>query len=99
MNYFSTTFMLVLTIVCPIHAVAQTGLKGMVFLDENRNGNFDPGEQGLPGICVSNGKEVVQTNQQGEWNLPSANVNSVFVIKPSGFSVPLDTYNIPRHFV
>ncbi|MDE0111730.1 MAG: hypothetical protein OXN84_05515, partial [Albidovulum sp.] len=33
--------------------------QGTVFLDLNRNSRFDSNETGLPGVIVSNGREVV----------------------------------------
>lgn len=73
-------------------------LTGRVFLDENKNGIFDSSESGIAGVCVSNGREVVQTGATGKWDLPSENTKSVFVIKPSGYSVLLNQNNIPHHF-
>ena len=73
-------------------------LRGFVFSDSNQNGILDPGEPGIAGVCVSNGKEVVQTDSFGRWELPWKNVSDVFVIKPTNFSVPLNPQNIPQHF-
>jgi hypothetical protein len=80
-------------------ASARDSLRGIVFQDENLNGIRDQGEPGIAGVCVSNGKEVVQTNQAGEWTLSAENVHSVFVIKPAHYAVPLNEDNIPQHFV
>ena len=44
--YFNTSY----------HTFAQTTAQGMVFIDTNKNGEQDPGEQPLPNICVSNGQ-------------------------------------------
>jgi hypothetical protein len=74
------------------------GVSGTVFLDENRNGVFDSSESGISGVCVSNGKEVVQTDSFGRWELTGKNISDVFVIKPTNFSVPLNPQNIPQHF-
>ena len=95
---------LILTLSClfaSLASEAQSGrmLQGMVFHDRNRNGVLDAEEDGVEGVCVSNGIEVVQTNHAGEWSLPDNNSNTVFVIKPSGFAVPLNENNIPQHFV
>jgi hypothetical protein len=76
----------------------KTTFRGTVFIDENANGIFDKNEKGLKGICISNGKDVVQTNEKGEWRLENRIKKSVFVIKPSGYAVPLNQYQIPQHF-
>jgi hypothetical protein len=67
-------------------------------MDENANGLFDKNEKGVKGICISNGKEVVQTNEKGEWQIESTLKKSVFVIKPSGYSVRLNQNQIPQYF-
>jgi hypothetical protein len=79
-------------------AQQKTTFRGTVFLDENANGIFDKIEKGVNGICISNGKEVVQTNEKGEWQIESTLKKSVFVIKPAGFAVPVNQNQIPLHF-
>jgi hypothetical protein len=73
-------------------------VKGTVFLDENKNGLFDAGEPGIENVCVSNGKEVVQTDASGKWELPATEAQSVFVVKPANYAVSLNPDNIPQHF-
>ncbi|HET6305931.1 MAG TPA: calcineurin-like phosphoesterase C-terminal domain-containing protein, partial [Rhodopila sp.] len=54
--------------------------------------------QGVPGVMVSNGLDVVKTGPDGGWSLPVRDGDSVFVIKPPGWALPLDpTTNLP-HF-
>jgi len=77
----------------------QTTFRGTVFLDKNDNNVFDKIETGLSGICISNGSEVVQTNQNGEWKLSASAANDIFVIKPAGFKVPVNKIQVPLHFV
>lgn len=81
-------------------ALAQGGalVRGIVFEDANRNGVFDPGEKGIPGVCVSNGREVVQTNSEGKYELPAYENMIVFVIKPSGYAFPMSKYNTPLFY-
>lgn len=73
-------------------------VRGSVFWDQNQNGARDAGEPGLPGVCVSNGHEVVQTGGDGSYQLPAYNEMALFVIKPSGYAAPLDERNIPQFF-
>lgn len=44
-------------------------LSGRVFDDANRNSRFDEGEAGVPGVSVSNGSEVVQTDAEGRYSV------------------------------
>jgi hypothetical protein len=71
---------------------------GIVFHDTNGNGVFDAGEQGIEGVCVSNGVQVAMTGVDGRWELPGNQGKSVFVIKPSGYAVPVNEDNLPRYF-
>ena len=79
-------------------AQEKTTFRGTVFLDENANGIFDKIEKGVKGVCISNGKEVVQTNEKGEWQIQSTFKKSVFIIKPAGFAVRVNQHQIPLHF-
>jgi hypothetical protein len=90
-----------LVVIFPIQVIASIGgsIHGIVFLDKNLNGIPDQGEGGIEGVCVSNGKDVVRTNSTGQWSLTIESNEPVFVIKPSGFAVPLNENNIPQHYV
>ncbi|MBE0654738.1 MAG: metallophosphoesterase, partial [Bacteroidales bacterium] len=39
--------------------------KGLVFHDQNENGKRERREPGIPGVAVSNGKDIVLTNEDG----------------------------------
>jgi hypothetical protein len=82
-----------------LQAESLAVLKGRVFSDDNKNGFKDNEESGLAGVCVSNGLDVAITNENGEWTLPVTQSHSVFVIKPSGYRVPVNEYQIPQHYV
>lgn len=71
---------------------------GVVFHDSNRNGVRDPGEDGLKDIRVSNGREIVPTNQNGGYRLPVDDDTILFVIKPRGWMTPLSELNLPRFY-
>lgn len=81
-----------------LYAGNREKLQGVVFFDENKNGIFDSFESGISEVCVSNGREVVQTDASGNWELPGVNINSVFVIKPSNYAVRVNQDNIPQHY-
>jgi hypothetical protein len=71
---------------------------GFVFDDTNANGKREASEAGIPGICVSNGREVVQSDNAGAWSLPVKDDTILFVIKPSGWAVPVSTDQVPRFY-
>ena len=52
----------------------------------------------MRGVLVSNGREIVETNQAGNWTLPLSDDSLFFVIKPAGYAVPLNADMIPQHY-
>ncbi|MGU3544441.1 calcineurin-like phosphoesterase C-terminal domain-containing protein [Methylobacterium sp. A52T] len=51
----------------------------------------------LPGVLVSNGREIARTDARGRYRLPMPGDGAVFVIKPPGYALPRDADNVPRH--
>jgi hypothetical protein len=70
--------------------------RGVVYADERGEGARRPGDRGIPGVMVSNGREVVATGPEGEWALPVAPGDSVFVIKPAGWATRLSPAGLPE---
>lgn len=87
-----------LSILCCTLLQAQDNVTGYVFHDANNDGIRDRNEQGLAGIAVSNGREVVKTDRNGRYELPIGHDDIIFVIKPSGYRVPLNTHNQPQFY-
>lgn len=79
-------------------AYGQQIAKGYVFDDANKNGRKDRRETGIANVSVSNGKEVVVTDEKGMYSLPVENGNTIFVIKPSGYKTPVDENYIPKFY-
>ena len=77
---------------------AQELAKGIVYEDSNKNGKRDKKEKVLPNVAVSNGRDVVQTNNNGEYALPVGEDNILFVVKPSGYMTPVNSNNLPQFF-
>jgi hypothetical protein len=87
-----------LVLISHLNCISQSiRIKGTVFLDTNNNGIFDNNEKGVAGIGVSNGREVVQTDIHGGWELPVKDESGLFVIKPANYSVPVNPEMIPQH--
>jgi hypothetical protein len=72
--------------------------RGVVFHDRNGNGVRDDGEPGIPGVRVSNQREVVVTDEQGHWTLPVHGDCTFFVVKPAGWMTPVNEQQLPRFF-
>ena len=80
----------------PEGAADDSVVTGRVFVDADRNSADDRGEAGLAGVVVTNGREVVRTDDQGRYSLPAFDNMTVSITQPSGYQVPLDEYNIPQ---
>ncbi len=65
--------------------------RGLVFEDT-------PARPGLPGIMVSNGRDVVKTGADGRFEIAVRPGDAVFVIKPSGYMTPVDPATQLPHF-
>jgi C terminal of Calcineurin-like phosphoesterase/N terminal of Calcineurin-like phosphoesterase/Calcineurin-like phosphoesterase len=77
---------------------AGNQVKGTVFHDQNRNLQLDAGEKGIPGVLVSNQKEVVKTDEQGRYSLPVTERSIIFVIKPADYDLPVNSRNLPQFY-
>ena len=69
-------------------SVAASGqVTGSVFADRNANGRRDAGEPGMARVAISNQIEVVATDTDGQFTLPSRGTGVVFVSMPEGYRV------------
>ena len=71
---------------------------GVVFNDLNRNGARDMGEPGIKGVKVSNGVDVVLTDEKGRYALTVTNDTILFVIKPRDWMTATDQNHLPRFY-
>ena len=77
---------------------AQSVVTGYVFRDINDNGKMEQGEKGIAGVAVSNGHDVVLTDQKGKYLLPVGLDDIISVIKPSGYKVTVNKNFLPQFF-
>lgn len=75
-----------------------TVARGVVFHDQNENGQLDSGEPGLEGIRVSNGVEIVRTDVEGRYEIGVDDDTILFVVKPRNWRTPLSQYNTPEFY-
>jgi len=74
--------------------------KGVVFHDQNGNGQRDEGERGIAKVRVSNQRDVTLTDGEGRWELPVTDDTILFVIKPSGWRTPTNEFRLPQfHYI
>jgi hypothetical protein len=72
--------------------------RGSVFHDLDGDGVRGAHEPGIPGVAVSNGRDVVRSDAQGRYQLAVDDDTIVFVVKPSGWRTPLSPERLPRFF-
>ncbi len=74
-------------------------VSGVVFHDKGKTGYFDPAmDTPLEGIAVSNGRDIVVTNSNGQYMLEALDNSFVFLIKPQQWKPPVDSLQIPRFY-
>ena len=72
--------------------------RGIVFNDLDRDGKYGVNDAAFANVKVSNGKEIVVTDNRGRYEIPLEEESAIFVIKPNGFRTPLNENNLPRFF-
>ena len=72
--------------------------EGIVFHDTDGTGKRKPNSRGVPGVCISNGREVVKTDKDGKWRLPVDENCVLFIVKPSGWKTPLSKNFLPQFY-
>jgi C terminal of Calcineurin-like phosphoesterase/N terminal of Calcineurin-like phosphoesterase/Calcineurin-like phosphoesterase len=95
-----------LAVLWSIHLTSSTAVaatspqtaRGVVYHDRNGNGQRDRGERPLPGVLVSNQREVVRTDSRGRWELPASTDTIFFVIKPAGWMTPTNHHRLPQFY-
>lgn len=81
--------------VAPVRADVAVGT---VFIDDNGNGIRDSGESPVPGVRVSNGLDIVLTDDHGRYELPVDGDVVLFVVKPAGYALPVNEDQIPQFY-
>ena len=72
---------------------------GQVFEDRDGSGSPSAANPGIPGVLVSNGRDVAATGADGRYSLPLPEEATIFVVKPKGFMPPVEALtNLPRFY-
>lgn len=75
---------------------ARRMARGFVVEDVDGSGLRNQRAPGVPGVMVSNGRDIAVTSRDGSWQLPVADGDSIFVIKPSHWAFPGAQAGVPR---
>src|ERR1700757_3977533 len=73
-------------------------VSGIVFEDRSGSGRYQPGNPGIPGVLVSDGCNVVKTDEEGRYSLAIDDEAIVFVVKPTGYAVLVDQTMLPKFY-
>ena len=79
-------------------ARAEDVARGVVYHDQDGDGVRDPTEPGLAGVRVSNGRDVIATDDKGRYQLSIHTQDIIFVIKPRDYMTPVNAHHIPRFY-
>ncbi len=90
--------LVILVFLASTSAYAQDHASGYVYADVNNNGKRDNNEKGVAHVSVTNGQDVVLTNDKGFYTLPVTEDNIISVIKPTNYQVPKNADNLPQYF-
>ena len=73
-------------------------LRGVVFADANRNGQYDNGEAGVEGVLVSNGRDWTRTTGDGRYEIAIRDDMDLTIVQPRGWRVPTNDRLLPQYF-
>jgi hypothetical protein len=91
-------FLLFVTICLCGHLYSKETARGTVFSDLNHNQVMDNTETGIENVMVSNGSDIVKTDQDGNYEIEVEEGQILFIIKPSKWKTPIDQNNLPRFY-
>ncbi len=78
-------------------SAAKQIARGVIYLADE-NGKRAANAPGLPGVFVSNGRDIVVSDAQGRYQLPVADGDVIFARKPAGHAFTLDQFNAPKFY-
>lgn len=89
---------ILVTMLLLVSSLLAKDITGVVFDDVNQNLKFDTGEKGIPGVLVSNQKDVVQTDHEGKFKISITDETIIFITKPAGYMTPVNADNLPQFY-
>ena len=84
----------------PAQASAEAAtISGFVFEDLDGSGRRGAMSPGVAGALVSNGRDVAVADAEGRYSLPLPDEATIFVVKPAGYTPPVDPVtHLPRFY-
>jgi hypothetical protein len=71
---------------------------GVVFIDVDGDQKWSAGDRPAIGVKVSNGLEIVTTDENGRYQIPLPEESILFLIKPAGYRTRLSENNLPLFY-
>ena len=71
-------------------ATEAATVSGFVFEDVDGSGRRGGASPGVAGALVSNGRDVAVADADGRYTLPLPDEATIFVVKPAGYTPPVD---------
>jgi hypothetical protein len=71
-------------------------IRGVVFEDRDGDGRHGEDEPGIAGVLVTNGLDVVVTDDRGHYEIAVREDMDLSVVQPSGWQVPVDRRRVPQ---
>jgi hypothetical protein len=78
-------FQLLIALLLSTQVLFSAQIKGFVFEDINNNTIFDNADLKLSKVLISNGHDIVETNEKGEYSINANSGDVIFVINPAGY--------------
>ncbi len=91
------TVLVAMVFIATLVPAAET-IRGVVYQDLNRDGLHQDSEPGVPGVAVSNGFDVVETDHDGRYLIGIERGETLFITKPGGWAVPSSPEELPRFY-
>lgn len=73
-------------------------IRGVVFADTNRDGQYDDNEAGVEGVLVSNGRDWTRTDAEGTYEIAIRDDMDLTIVQPTGWRVPTNEQLLPQYF-
>jgi len=73
-------------------------IRGVVFADTNRDGQYDDNEAGVEGVLVSNGRDWTRTDAEGTYEIAIRDDMDLTIVQPTGWRVPTNERLLPQYF-
>ncbi|MCD6569383.1 MAG: metallophosphoesterase [Deltaproteobacteria bacterium] len=78
-----------------LSSCVEENFTGVVFYDVDNDSLYTANDIPIPDVQVSDGLNIVITNEKGIFKLPKSDAEFIYITKPSGYDLPLERNCIP----